>query len=455
MLRSSIARASGIVAAAVMAAPLAAQQPLDGAWRTEGYGFAVQVKGDSLTAYEVTSVSCLPGFAAHRTGGTAAEPVFTLNDEPFTFLVHPGSAPGEERMHIDGAASEMVLHRAASIPDGCGRAPDASPAAVFDVFWRTYRENYPFFADKGVDWNRVRESYAPRAASASPQELFGMLREIVASLHDAHTFLGAPELQMRYSGAREDPYPVGDSGRARIRQVVDTRYLRAAPHTFANNQIQFGMLPDSIAYLRLNSFFGYVRGGDYASWQNALEATLDTVFADTRGWRGLVIDVRVNGGGADPLGLAIASRLAAEPYTAYRKVARSDPDDPRRMTEPQASVVHPSARPGWRGPVVELTSRYSVSAAETFTQALMGRRPAIPRVGENTQGVFSDVLSRSLPNGWHFGLPNELFLTSDGRSYDGPGIPPTVAVPTFTRADLAAGRDPGLERAMEMLREAR
>lgn len=454
MLRSSIARASGIVAAAVMAAPLAAQQPLEGAWRTEGYGFAVQVKGDSLTAYEVTSVSCLPGFGAHRTGGTATEPVYTLNDEPFTFLIHPGSAPGEERMHIDGAASEMVLHRGA-LPDRCGRAPDTSSAAVFDVFWQTYRENYPFFADKGVDWNHVRETYAPRAASASAQELFGMLREIVASLHDAHTYLGAPDLQMRYTGAREDPYPVGDSGRARIREIIDTRYLRAAPHAFANNQIQFGMLPDSIAYLRLGSFFGYVRGGDYANWQNALEAALDTVFADTHGWRGLVIDVRVNGGGADPLGLAIASRLTTEPYTAYRKVARSDPDDPRKMTEPQPSLVRPSTRPGWRGPVVELTSRYSVSAAETFTQALMGRRPAIPRIGENTQGVFSDVLSRSLPNGWHFGLPNELFLTAEGTSYDGPGIPPTIAIPTFTREDLAAGRDPGLERAIAMLKQGR
>jgi C-terminal processing protease CtpA/Prc len=102
--------------------------------------------------------------------------------------------------------------------------------------------------------------------------------------------------------------------------------------------------------------------------------------------------------------------------------------------------------------VVELTSRYSVSAAETFTQALMGRRPAIARVGESTQGVFSDVLGRSLPNGWRMGLPNELFLTEQGTSFDGLGIPPTVPVPTFTKVDLEAGRDPGLERARALLR---
>jgi hypothetical protein len=45
-----------------------------------------------------------------------------------------------------------------------------------------------------------------------------------------------------------------------------------------------------------------------------------------------------------------------------------------------------------------------MSAAETFTQALMGRTPHVLRIGENTQGVFCDVLGRHLPNGWNFGL---------------------------------------------------
>ena len=228
--------------------------------------------------------------------------------------------------------------------------------------------------------------------------------------------------------------------------------LRAPLLKWANGRVASGYLPDSIGYLRITAFGGYTAERSYRSMLAALNLALDSSFADTRGWKGLVIDVRVNGGGADPLGLAIAARLATEPYTAYAKVARGDPKDPAKLTDPQPSVVEPSTRSGWRGPVVELTSRYSVSAAETFTQALMGRRPAIERVGENTQGVFSDVLGRVLPNGWRMGLPNELFLDAQKKSYDGPGIPPTVAVPTFTKAVLDAGRDPGLERAMALLR---
>jgi C-terminal processing protease CtpA/Prc len=114
--------------------------------------------------------------------------------------------------------------------------------------------------------------------------------------------------------------------------------------------------------------------------------------------------------------------------------------------------VRPSTRPSFRGPVVELTGILSVSAAETFTQALLKRTPHVTRVGENTQGVFSDVLGRTLPNGWRFGLPNERFVT-DGKSYDGPGISPDVVVPVFPKSDLDAGRDGALEKALELLRQ--
>jgi C-terminal processing protease CtpA/Prc len=103
---------------------------------------------------------------------------------------------------------------------------------------------------------------------------------------------------------------------------------------------------------------------------------------------------------------------------------------------------------------VHLTGTHSVSAAETFTQALINREPAVIRVGQNTQGVFSDVLGRRLPNGWRFGLPNERFVTN-GKSYDGPGIPPTIAVPVFSPSDLASGRDGAIEKALELLQTKR
>lgn len=121
------------------------------------------------------------------------------------------------------------------------------------------------------------------------------------------------------------------------------------------------------------------------------------------------------------------------------------------FTPGQRVTIQPAAGRRFTGPVAVLISRYSVSAAETFTQALINRTPAVVRVGEPTQGVFSDVLTRTLPNGWTFGLSNEIYLT-DGRHYDITGVPPTV--PTglvFNRANLRAARDPELEAAMRQL----
>jgi C-terminal processing protease CtpA/Prc len=182
----------------------------------------------------------------------------------------------------------------------------------------------------------------------------------------------------------------------------------------------------------------------------ALESALDEIFSDPN-LKALVIDVRINFGGDDPYGLAIASRLATRPYVAYTKVARADPVDRNKWSPGDRSEVRPSSRPSFHGPVVELTGPLTISAGETFTQALMGRTPRVLRVGEYTQGVFSDVLGRELPNGWSFGLPNEMFRTAQGTTFDGPGIPPDIMVPVFADGDVAAGRDPAMTKALELL----
>ena len=110
-----------------------------------------------------------------------------------------------------------------------------------------------------------------------------------------------------------------------------------------------------------------------------------------------------------------------------------------------------SGRPHFHGPVVLLTSMHTISGGECFTMALMGRSPAVRRVGENTQGVFSAIRPRTLPNGWRFGTPNEILLTKDRVAFDGPGIPPDIRVPVFPREDLDKGRDGALEKGLEVI----
>jgi C-terminal processing protease CtpA/Prc len=48
-------------------------------------------------------------------------------------------------------------------------------------------------------------------------------------------------------------------------------------------------------------------------------------------------------------------------------------------------------------------------------------------------------------------LPNEVFETSSGTSFEGAGIPPDISAPVFTKEDLAAGRDSALDKCLELL----
>ena len=111
----------------------------------------------------------------------------------------------------------------------------------------------------------------------------------------------------------------------------------------------------------------------------------------------------------------------------------------------------PSAKRNFEGKVALLVGPDTVSAGETFTMALMGREPHVLRIGLNTQGVFSDVLRRALPNGWYIGLPNEVYYTQDGKAFDATGVPPDIHVPFFTQEDLLESRDAALEEAIREL----
>ncbi|WP_349362101.1 S41 family peptidase [Streptomyces sp. H27-C3] len=159
------------------------------------------------------------------------------------------------------------------------------------------------------------------------------------------------------------------------------------------------------------------------------------------------------GGGSDALGIQIAERLTGRPYTAYTKRARNNPGDPASCTAGQPIRVGPAPGvPRYTGPVAVLTGPLTISAGETFTQSLTGRHPAPLRIGENTQGVFSDTMDRSLPNGWTFTLPNEKYLNAAGSSYDGAGIPPRHAEPVYAKDDVKHLRDPALNRALREFR---
>ncbi|MFE4859096.1 S41 family peptidase [Streptomyces sp. NPDC056670] len=460
----TVARAAAIGVALAMtvgaagAAPASAAGPgrLDGVWRMDGYGTLVTVANGRFTTYDTTRVSCLPGaVTAQQVGRPGAGGAIRYGEDSVASMTFTPDGREHAVLALDDAAGVRHLARLSALPERCRQPAAEGPLAVFDRFWATFAENYPFFAAKGINWQAVRDRYRPLITpDTTDARLQQILTDMMRPLHDAHTAL-VHQGRTVYFGLRPGTrVPTADL-RTRAAANVE-RQLVAPARTFGQGKLVVGELPGRLGYLRVDSFDGYVESGSFqdqvAELDRALDALLPRDAARGAGpLRGLVIDVRLNGGGSDALGLRIASRLTDRAYTAYRKVARDDPDDPARFTRPQPIVVHPAAAPRWTGPVALLTSGSSVSAAETFAQALMGRAPEVTRIGENTQGVFSDVMFRPLAKDWAVILPNEKYLDEHGRTFDGSGVPPRLRTPVFTEDDLAHGRDSALTLARQVL----
>jgi Peptidase family S41/Tricorn protease C1 domain len=451
--------------------PSAVAQSLDGFWLADGYGLLVEIDGAKMSTSQITSISCVPWWTAKRSdaGGSKIDVVFNRGDADIRLT--PGSSPDTLLMRQGPSISNVNLRRISARPGTCTKTLPNTPLENYAVFWQTYAEQFALFPLYRTDWGAVDRKYRPRVtASTTAEELFDILREMILPFHNAHTNINAASIHRQYIGYR----PASEIGRRlqatsslsideilglfnrqaqRTKEIIESKYLDGKLRPYVNEMIHFGMLSGSIGYMRILAFDGYTKDAGFEQGAIALESALDDIFKDAERMKGLIIDVRVNTGGADPLCLAIASRLSGAKYPAYSKVARNNLTGALRFTARQPAWVEVSTRPGYRGGVVLLIGPDTLSGGETFAMALMGRTPKVTSIGENTQGVFSDVWGRKLPNGWTFGLPTELYLTSSGKSFDGRGVPPDIRVPVYPGVDLARGRDAALERAIKVLAE--
>ena len=425
----------------------------DGFWLTDGYGEFIEFDGMALRTYELTSISCIPTQTRQRDETRSSNSITVFPSGNSVITVRRTDDPNTLHMRWDWAAADIILRRTGSLPEQCKQNPPDAPQRNYAIFWQTFAEQYPFFALRKVNWHAVDQQYRPSVTSAtSSRELFHIFQQMIEPMNDTHTSLEARDIKMEFEGSRPDAGHLSDPDWKKAVSVIETTYVQDHLHAYCKERIQFGLLRNSIGYLRVTTFYDYAEGS-YADELQCLQRSLDSMFGNAVRLKSLVIDVRLNKGGDDPLGIEIASRLTEKKYLAYSKAARNSAslDEPLTFSEEQPVWVVPSANPSFKGKVVLLIGPDTVSAGETFTMALMGREPHVLRIGLNTQGVFSDVLRRTLPNGWYIGLPNEVYYAQDGKAFDAIGVPPDIHVPFFTPTDLLGSRDAALEEAIREL----
>lgn len=415
----------------------------DGIWRTSGYGYILEANAGKLTIYDETRVACI---------------LNSVSDGP----------EAEEyigKTELDAAGNHAILHagislipadRLRKLPGRCKPAhADTDPLRNFNVLWQTFDEHYAFFDTRKVDWKKVRTEYRPKAlATRTDVALFDILSSMLVTLKDAHIHLDTPDKQFQ---AGKEPQPVTPDAdgiiptrKALQRALKDyitgpsTPLLQPAI-SVGRQRIWYGRVAPDTGYIAVFAMGGFeddVISSDANA--QAAQRVLQQVAADLSGVSGVVLDLRYNQGGYDPVSMALAGLFTDKPSLAFRKSARGS------SMKPYAITLQPAPPPRLLVPVAVLISKYTVSAAESAA-AMFRTLPNATLIGQATEGALSDVLEKKLPNGWRFTLSNEIFLDADGSSPEGVGILPRIVTPVPVPTSSDARFHPDISEAVRWL----
>jgi peptidase S41-like protein/tricorn protease-like protein len=320
-----------------------------------------------------------------------------------------------------------------------GEIVENTPENNFESLWNEFDMMYGLFVAKGIDWDALYSIYRPMVrADTTDEELFGVLTTMLDELNDNHISMYSNNINYTsYSSGIYDD--LGPNSLLNLDLIRNGYLSNLQDCTGPGGRFFYGRLDDNLGYIYLEDF---EKGMEY------LEETMDAILDFMADLDGIVFDVRNNYGGADNEGRYIASRFATETRLYMTSKHRNGPnhDD---FTPETLWYVEPAGDSQYVNPVVLLTDRWSISAAETFAFA-MRQNDNVTHVGDITSGAFSDSVARELPNGWYYGLSIGDYRDASGTSYEGIGIAPDILVKN-TEEEVAGGQDRALERCMEFL----
>ncbi len=309
--------------------------------------------------------------------------------------------------------------------------PD-TPTGNFEALWHIIDEHYCFFDYKqhvyGLDWQEVYNKYKVRVNdNMSETQLFEVLCDMLGELRDGHVNLISSMDYGRY-WAWHEAYPQNYS------DTLERRYL-GTDYRIAGG-MSYRILDDNIGYIRYASFASPVGEGN-----------LDDCFSYLALCRGLIIDVRNNGGGE----LTTAERLAArfvQEKTLVSYMQHKTGTGHSDFSQLEARYLEPSSNLRWHKGVCVLTNRSVFSAANDFA-VMMHALPNVKLVGDHTGGGSGMPMSSSLPNGWSVRY-SACPIYDKNKQQTEFGIDPDVSV-SLTDEATAAGIDLIIEKARELL----
>lgn len=292
------------------------------------------------------------------------------------------------------------------------------------------RKHYSYYDRLGIDWDDlVARQRDALVAAKTPAEFARIAGMVLARAKDKH-------LWFRVGNTTIPSY---------VNPSVPNANFKLLPKIVPGWQIRCrgvasGRWSDGIGYLLIDS------------WDRSNDELVKTVLQVLREMHdapALVIDVRGNGGGSEPLAAEVAGCFVDSPRLYARHVYR-DPDRPGGFTTPRDRWLQPNHDgPAFRGRVAVLTGPAVMSSCEAFL-LMMKQVPGAVLVGARSQGSSGNPQPYDLGNGVTVFLPSWKSMTPDGHELEGQGIAPDIEVRAAPN-DFATS-DPVLEAALARLR---
>lgn len=309
-----------------------------------------------------------------------------------------------------------------------GKDPANDPVSNFESMWETLDKKYSFFSLKKIDWDSVYTVYRPQIKQDMNNiELFNVLADMLFVLRDGHVNLTAPfNVSRNWQWYLNYPHNYDE-------EIVERNYL-------GENHFITGALRNQII-----DTVGFI---DYRSFANPVsKADLDFVLARFQNLKGIIIDVRDNGGGSPANAFEIAGRFTDKRRHVYSTLLKNGPghDD---FTESNKVYLEPEGDIRYTGQVVVLCNRKSYSATNDFL-SIMTALPNVTIMGDTSGGGGGSPTGYELPNGWAYRFSATQTLLPNGWNTE-LGIPPDIRV-GLDPADEANGVDSVIERALEEL----
>ncbi len=393
------------------------------------------------------------------------------------------------------------------------RAAETDYPALFDSVWKTVDERFYDPSFRGRDWRAIGARYRAQLAGARDDKAFEALAEaMLGELKVSHLHLSPPSTSAasgagigvetrEIEGARTvvEVAPLSDAWSKGLRPGDRLGGPPEALRGPLGSQAQVAVQAcdgrsRTLSVRRERAFwpparpgfewrtietgpgarFGYLR---IDRFDDGAAEIADQAMADLAKTKGLIIDVRRNSGGnASALRLASyftppgerpSFALFAQPWLKAlgRPVSRQDVlSGPRIVgaytTEAIMKAVGDNRGAAvfyiedlgprrYAGPVVVLIGEDTGSAAEGFAWTMRMETKA-RLLGRQTAGALLSSDTFELMDGWKLTVPVQGIWGADGQDFADKAVPPHELIP-LTRADLCAGRDRELERAMEVL----